>query len=460
MQENDATALGCELLKGTTLLQGQYEITRPLGVGGFGITYLARDSLTRQVVVKECFPNDLCERRGRIICAKQDNLQSAYQKTVWEFVGEARRLAKLKHPNIVAVHQVFEENHTAYIAMDHVVGEELLEILETTPERLTPALLKKTLREALEALQYLHRMGILHRDISPDNLMLGADDHLTLIDFGAARENSQPPNAMTASLLAVKDGYSPHEFYVENTAQFESSDLYSLGATFYSLITGAAPLDCWSRYQAVCNGQPDPYEPLATGGRPFDISFLAAIDRALSVKSENRIQSAAEWLDLLGPYENQVEAPSRRRVRTVARGQIQSKPCEVMLGDNLESAISELVTSVNSGAENPTRLVPVATSNPTLEPDKEKDFGQVISKSAKPLKTPVDLYGNVIENVDTWMQEQEQEQEQQFQETDDAALDVDNDHDDTADEQPKSLIMRMLTGASAKKRNKTSIAQN
>ncbi|MDU8927841.1 serine/threonine-protein kinase [Alisedimentitalea sp. MJ-SS2] len=456
MQDTGNKTQECELSKGTMLLQGQYEITRPLALGGFGITYLARDSLARQVVVKECFPYDLCVRQGPLVCAKHVDFQKAYQSTVWDFVQEARRLAKLKHPSIVAVHQVFEENHTAYMAMDRVDGEELLTIREENPERLTPQLLKKMLRDALEALNYLHSQGILHRDISPDNLLLGEDDHLTLIDFGSARENVYSPNSDIASLHAVKDGYSPHEFYTENTSQYDSSDLYSLAATFYHLITGAAPVDCWTRYQAVYSGKPDPYEPLMAKGWPFDEAFLAVIDLTLSIAHEDRLQSASEWLELMGARDKKTRAAIRHRVRTVARGQIQQKPCkEVLPDDHLQNAISELVTAVNSGVDEPERPEPPCTK--LEQPRHELNSPTVATDETvvTPQKKAVDLYGNVIEDVDTWMQEQER----QLKEAEQVPEVTDEDHEEPVKEPSKSLIMRLLTGSPSKRRNKSTVAQ-
>ncbi|MGB0967065.1 MAG: protein kinase, partial [Halocynthiibacter sp.] len=118
------------LAPGTSLLRGQYEIIRFLNSGGFGITYLARDSLERDVVVKECFPSALCVREGDRVVAQSENARDDLSSIIKLFIQEARNHAKLIHPNIVPVHQVFEDNDTAYIAMDYVRGCDLLDYMD------------------------------------------------------------------------------------------------------------------------------------------------------------------------------------------------------------------------------------------------------------------------------------------------------------------------------------------
>jgi len=123
---------------GTLLLRDQYRIEQPLINGGFGITYLARDSLNRQVVVKECYPEEICQRTQNGVCARSDDMKGGFAQIKRQFKREAHRLANLQHPNIVGVHQVFEENGTVYLVMDFVEGLDLQKLIETEPERLAP----------------------------------------------------------------------------------------------------------------------------------------------------------------------------------------------------------------------------------------------------------------------------------------------------------------------------------
>ena len=127
-----------ELKPGTKLMLGQYTIEGFLAAGGFGITYLAKDSLDRRVVVKECFPGSFCRRQNTSVTPRSRAHQNEVKSIVRLFSQEAMSLAKTKHPNIVGVHQVFEENNTAYMALDYVHGRDLLEILTEDPGSLTP----------------------------------------------------------------------------------------------------------------------------------------------------------------------------------------------------------------------------------------------------------------------------------------------------------------------------------
>jgi hypothetical protein len=289
-----------ELKPGTELLHGQYVIEEFLNSGGFGITYLAKDSLDRRVVIKECFPNTLCRRSYARVGARSRAHQAEFKSVIDLFVQEAKSLAKLKHPNIVGVHQVFEDNDTAYMALDYIEGFDLLETLEDGGERLPPAEINKILRKILGAVDYLHGQNILHRDISPDNILIDKKtSEPLLIDFGAAREEVSKASRVLSALRVVKDGYSPQEFYVNGSKQGPSSDLYALGASFYHLITGEMPTDSQTRLAAMASDEDDPYVPLADRIEGYDKAFLAAIDKALNVLPKDRIQTAKEWMEMI-----------------------------------------------------------------------------------------------------------------------------------------------------------------
>lgn len=295
----DPQFYGIELPSGTTLLRGQYVIERPLSQGGFGVTYLARDSLKRQVVIKECFPQDLCVRAGLRVCAKSDKLIKRFETVLKQFQREALRLAALDHIGIVRVHQVFSENNTSFLAMDFVNGHDLCTCVEDIPDRIDAALLPHIMKQTLEAVQYTHAQGILHRDLAPDNMILDAQNKITLIDFGSARDIDLSQDGREAKLLAVKDGYSPHEFYVEGAPHSVVSDIYALGATFHYLITGMTPPDSEDRLNALKSNEHDPYVPLSEEDWGVDAFILKTINQALSIGQKDRIASTADWLKLL-----------------------------------------------------------------------------------------------------------------------------------------------------------------
>ncbi|KIT15281.1 serine/threonine-protein kinase [Jannaschia aquimarina] len=304
-----------ELPAGTQLLQGQYTIKSFLNAGGFGITYRAVDSLDRAIVIKECFPGAFCRRSRTIVQARSRAHQNEFSSIVRLFVQEAKSLAKLQHPNIVGVHQVFSENDTAYMALDFIEGRDLLEILEDPQTELPPERILSILRDILGAIGFVHEQGMLHRDISPDNILIQQDGTPVLIDFGAARQQAQKQSRVLSALRVVKDGYSPQEFYVTGAEQGPFSDLYALGASFYHLITGSTPPDSQARLSAKATGDADPYVPLAGNHPQYPTPVLQAIDRALEVLPRDRVQSAAEWL----------EAMDGKGAKRIAKGRVLSR---------------------------------------------------------------------------------------------------------------------------------------
>lgn len=366
---------------GTELLNGQFLIQARLQGGGFAMTYIARDSLARQVVVKECFPAEICIRRDGLVQPLIPDLKKQFTAIKTQFVREARQLAKLVHPNIVAVHQVFEENNTAYMALDQIAGADLFTVADEQQHRITNAFLLSVLDQCLTALEFIHKNSLLHRDISPDNIMIDDRNHITLIDFGAAHEHSNKANS---SIFAVKDGYSPYEFYIPKGKHEFSSDLYSLGATFHYLITGHAPPDSYTRLRAITSGKKDPYTPLASGDWPFDYNLLATVDHALKMRQKSRLTSTAAWRKELASLPKKRPAPSKLPV----------------FDPNLESEISRLVNVTNEQLER----VHGTIDGPRRKRSRSENRPK---KSAQPTPKLVDIFGNPIDDIEAWQEEQE-----------------------------------------------------
>lgn len=288
-----------ELSPGVVLNNGQFKITKFLASGGFGMTYLAKDSLDRDVVVKECFPSALCHRRNRMVVPTSSSAMEQFGSVVSLFVREAKAMSKLVHPNIVGVHQIFEDNDTAYMALDFIDGYDLLDIIEEKSLEVSPERVIFWLRKLLTAIEFVHEHDVLHRDISPDNILVDRDDNPVLIDFGAAREHATKASRALTTLRVVKDGYSPQEFYVQGSTQNRSSDLYALGATFYHLMDGEAPPNSQVRLAAVAEGRDDPYRPLLGRIEGFSDTFLNSIDMSLKVLPADRIQNASDWIEMI-----------------------------------------------------------------------------------------------------------------------------------------------------------------
>ena len=346
-----------DLPRGTSLLQGQYVIKEFLNSGGFGITYLARDSLDRTVVIKECFPATFCRRENGMVCAISDSQQKDFQAIVRLFLREARQLSKLDHPHIVGVHQVFEDRNTAYMALDCIEGLDLLDVIEDQQRKLSPAQVRAMLMKMLNAIAFVHSKGILHRDISPDNILLKKNDDPILIDFGAAREKATRASRALSTLMVVKDGYSPQEFYIAGSEQGPSSDLYSLAATFYHVVAGKPPPNSQTRVAAIAADEPDPYVPLAFATDGYEQDFLQAIDKAMSIFPKDRFQIAQEWI---------IAIDQERRVALAL--------AQARRDRNIDRAISQLVAETNKAVMDEMRreVETLQEDEPDTPPETEK----------------------------------------------------------------------------------------
>ena len=346
---------------GTVLSDGQFTITDQLGAGGFGITYRAMDNvLGRTIVIKECFPDDFCLRDGLNVVPRGQKFAKPVRSIVTLFMREARSLAKLRHPNIVGVHRAFEENETAYMAIDLIDGRDLFDILEGTSRPLSPGRVSDILWQLLGAIEEVHNSDLLHRDISPDNIIIEKSGKPVLIDFGAARGDASRQTRAVSSLLVVKDGYSPQEFYTAGSDQTPSSDLYALAATFYHVISGEAPTNSQARMIEVVGHRPDPCIPLEGRIAGYDPEFLQAIDRAMALHPGDRLQSATQWKALIANISASDETSS------IAAGRVNN---DVSL--ELEMSLTRLVEETNDEVRKTTRI-PVEPEKKVVSPQNEE----------------------------------------------------------------------------------------
>jgi serine/threonine protein kinase len=293
------TDLDDVLLPGTLLCKGKYHIQSFLSAGGFGITYLARDSQGRDLILKECFVPDFCRRsQGRVV-PRSEAHKSNLKRAVASFLDEAQTISTLSHANIVRAHEAFEENDTAYVVLDFIKGHDLQEIIDDKKTSLSPAQLVGMAQRLISALSHVHGRGLLHCDVSPDNFCVASNGEPILIDFGSARRHIDGVGQPHAGFSMVKDGYSPPEFYTPNAACGPYSDVYSLGATLYHAVTGVVPIDGQTRLTAMIDGKPDPLMPVRGRITGYPSAFLASIDRAMSVRAGVRFASAKDWLRAL-----------------------------------------------------------------------------------------------------------------------------------------------------------------
>ena len=194
-----------------------------------------------------------------------------------------------------------------------VDGRDLLDILEDPNDGLTPSEIQSITQKLLSAVEYIHKGGVLHRDISPDNILIDRKSgDPVLIDFGAAREEATRQTRLLSAMRVVKDGYSPQEFYIQGSQQTPSSDLYALGATLYHVITGDCPPDSQARLAAVAAQKPDPYRAFPPEMPGYDPKYLKAINQAMNIFPYDRIQSSVEWAKIIAPEPEIVALPSAK----------------------------------------------------------------------------------------------------------------------------------------------------
>ncbi len=229
-----------------TILRGVYRIDSYLASGGFGKTYIATNiEFNERVAIKEFFIKDIAQRDSNtsvISVTNGENLELfAEQKE--KFKKEARRMRQLNNPHIVRVHDLFEENGTAYYVMDYIDGENLAKRLERTGRPMSESEVRSILPQILDALKTVHDANIWHLDLKPSNIMLDKSGNVKLIDFGASKQlNTQKGGATTGTRISYTPGFAPREQMELNYKKFGPwTDLYSLGATLYNILSNKLP---------------------------------------------------------------------------------------------------------------------------------------------------------------------------------------------------------------------------
>ena len=273
-----------------TILAGKYLVGRVLGQGGFGITYVGWDiALERKVAIKEYYPSGQVSRnpgsRGLTWYTSVQS-QQAKQNGTQMFLKEARKMSKVDDiPNVVRVRDLFQENETAYIVMDFVEGETLKARLEKTGP-LPWEQAKDIFLPAIQAMEQVHKAGLVHRDISPDNLMLTPDGKVKILDLGAAKDLSV--NNGASSMQVAKGGFSPFEQYTQRGSSGPWTDVYAMAATVYYTLTGKLPPVATDRVVEDTISWEEP------GLKALSAQALEALQKAMVISAKNRMQSMEE----------------------------------------------------------------------------------------------------------------------------------------------------------------------
>ena len=301
------------LQPGSTLQNGEYQIQRKLGQGGFGITYLAlQRSLNRKVVIKEFFMDGYCSReehthRMTLATGSDPQLVSSYYD---KFLKEARHIAQLEHPNIVSIISVFEENNTAYYVMKYAPNGSL-EGKVCREGHLSEAEATRYILKVAKALRFVHQHKMTHLDVKPANILLSENDEPLLIDFGLSKQYDYSTGKATSHTpLGISNGYAPIEQYdPEAAGNFSPEmDIYSLGATFFNLLTGITP-----QHASIWANNGIPVQELHA--KNVSQRAISVIFQAMEPLRKDRLHDMDSFINLLEkePEQEPSEQPAKQQ---------------------------------------------------------------------------------------------------------------------------------------------------
>lgn len=360
---------------GESLQNGRYRILRPIGQGGFGITYLAEQIMMgRSVCIKEFFMKEYCIRDNvsNTVTLGTPSNKELVEKYKAKFLKEARTIARLEHPNVVKIYDVFEENGTCYYVMEYIDGKSLMQIAEDKGAMAVNEAIQYILPTA-RALMKIHSERIMHLDVKPANIMVSfKDDRVVLIDFGMSKQYDSVGEQTSSTPVGISHGYAPIEQYKQGgvTEFSPQSDIYALGATMYRLLSGRKP--------------PQPTDILNDGLPPLPseipVRIIKGIEQAMSLRKKDRQSTIEDFVSSLGldDYCN----PNRNE---------QVIPCQNIFDDN-NSFINQESTTIIV----PTRLVQSTnvimgstsenTTSVVIDTEKRQMIGSIIKS--------VQLYSN------------------------------------------------------------------
>ena len=282
-----------ELNTGKELQNGKYRILGILGQGGFGITYLAEQTaLCRKVAIKEFFMKDLCNRdeTSSFVSVPSVGSKDLVERFKQKFLKEARLIASFGNSHIIKIHDVFEENGTAYYVMEYLEGKSLKALVDENGA-LPEALAVKYICQVGKALKEVHASNLLHLDVKPANIMLGKNGNAVLIDFGISKHYDESGSQTSSAGIGISEGYAPLEQYEAGALKTFTpvTDIYALGATLFFLLTGTRP----PKASEVMNfGLPEFPEGIS-------VSVRSAVEAAMQPAIGRRPQSVGEFLRLV-----------------------------------------------------------------------------------------------------------------------------------------------------------------
>lgn len=339
------------LLDHTLLQGGKYRIRRFISSGGFGCTYEAEHVLLeKRVAIKEFFVKDFCNRDENTAHVTLGALskKGLVDKLRRKFIDEAKGLCKLRHPGIVKVSDVFEENGTAYFVMDYIDGKSLNDLVNEKGPIPEPQALYYIVRIA-DALRYVHNNNRLHLDLKPGNIMIDNNDNPILIDFGASKQYDEVSGENTSTLMGMTPGYAPPEQMSNGVTVFmPATDIYALGATLYKLLTGMTPIDANKRI----SGDELPMLPHNIG-----IETRNAVMAAMAINKHQRPQSIDDFLGIW-----QVAQPARQVAAPASAPVVESDEITVIGAKPVDTPLPEPANhkaNIRTPKRKKSRLLPV-----------------------------------------------------------------------------------------------------
>lgn len=367
-----------DALANGTMLDG-YVITGLIGQGGFGVVYVGRDEKNnRTVAIKEFLPAAIAGRAPNgSIAPRSADLAKTFATGLKGFMREANLLSEFAHPALVAVHRAWEQNSTAYMAMQYYPGKTLRDVRVRHNAPMSQDQVRAYMAPVFEAVSELHAHRVIHRDISPDNILVMPTGETVLLDLGAAR---QVLGGMTQALTTIlKPGFAPIEQYVEDGSMEQGrwTDVYGLGAVIYFLVTGKPPTPATTRI--VRDSLPSLADVAGPGYSP---AFTAAVTRALSIRAIDRFKSMSEFRSTLGwnmPLRPVVSPPS------TAADSAQAAP--TLTPEQIQALRDQVAVAP------PVAASAVAASAPVSPPDRRTAASHPVASPSSPItnggKTPI-----------------------------------------------------------------------
>lgn len=310
-------------LKPFSMLKNKYLVGEVLGQGGFGITYIGFDTMLEvRVAIKELYPRDFCTRESattNMVTIYDHENRETVMKWQERFLSEARRLGRCSGlPGVVDVRDFFLENNTAYMVLEYLEGMDLGEYAKRQGGKIPADILLSKIEPVIVALGEVHKQGLIHRDISPDNIRCLHTGQMKLMDFGAARDYAS--NDEKSLSIMLKRGYAPEEQYRSKGKQGPWTDVYALAATLYKCMTGVTPPEAMDRTRDDELKRPN---DLGVG---IPVYAENAILKAMAVYAEDRFQSMEEFHSALYGKTNAGQAAERVNTAFVPETDRQVRP--------------------------------------------------------------------------------------------------------------------------------------